>query len=93
MIKNTFEMDFMIAEEFGVKAIEDTYNRAFKEWKGNYKYLTALVIDLNWRMWETDDSGNMAYAEVYDELWRKSDAYALNNLKGDELRYYLRETD
>ena len=35
----TFPSDFSIADRFGVNAIKDTFNRAFGEWKGHYKYL------------------------------------------------------
>ena len=31
--KTTFWEDFSIAERFGLSAIQDTFNRAFKEWK------------------------------------------------------------
>ena len=43
----TFWDDFTIAEAFGGNAVRDTFNRAFDEWKGNYKYLTELVMVLN----------------------------------------------
>ena len=33
--KTTFWEDFTIADYFGKDAIQDTYNRAFKEWKSN----------------------------------------------------------
>ena len=42
----TFYMDFTIADKFGIEAIKDTYSRAFKEWKNDYKYLTLLVLNL-----------------------------------------------
>ena len=32
-VKTTFWDDFSIAERFGLSAIQDTFNRAFKEWK------------------------------------------------------------
>ena len=32
-VKTTFWEDFSIAERFGLSAIRDTFNRAFKEWK------------------------------------------------------------
>ncbi len=32
-IKTMFWEDFSIAERFGLSAIQDTFNRAFKEWK------------------------------------------------------------
>lgn len=33
----TFWDDFSIADNFGIDAICDTYNRAFQEWKTDYK--------------------------------------------------------
>ena len=48
----TFWQDFSIADKFGIDAIKDTFNRAFNEWKGNYQYLTELVLVLNWKVWE-----------------------------------------
>ena len=32
----SFWEDFSIADKFGIKAVKDTYNRAFKEWKCNH---------------------------------------------------------
>ena len=32
-VKTTFWEDFSIAERFGLSAIQDTFNRAVKEWK------------------------------------------------------------
>ena len=90
--KTTFWEDFCIAEHFGVNAIKDTYNRAFEEWKNDYEYLTELVVVLNHKIWRYYGQ-NDVYARLYDSLWKKADAYAVNNLKGDELRYFLRVTD
>ena len=39
-LQTTFRNDFSIADRFGLSAVQDTFNRAFKEWKENYKYLT-----------------------------------------------------
>ena len=52
MVDNTFWMDFTIADAFGLDAIQDTFNRAFNEWKSDYKMLTALVMVLNNDLWE-----------------------------------------
>ena len=46
-VKTTFWEDFSIAERFGLSAIQDTFNRAFKEWKEDYEFLTELVLVLN----------------------------------------------
>ena len=88
----TFYQDFTIADAFGVSAIKDTYKRAFNEWKDNYKYLTELVMVLNWKIWEYYKT-NDEYAELYDELWQKADEYARINLHGDEAAYFFRVTD
>ena len=91
--QTTFWQDFSIAEIFGVAAIKDTYKRAFREWKSNYIYLTELVMVLNHKIWEHYYNENHEVAKVYDELWKKADAYACNNLKGEELRYFYQTTD
>lgn len=92
--KTTFWNDFTIAEQFGTAAIEDTYNRAFEEWKNNTEYLTELVIVLNWKIWKFYDiDPNHPYAILYNDLWEKADAYAMDNLKGDDLQYFLETTD
>ena len=88
----TFFEDFSIADNFGVKAIKDTYNRAFKAWKTNYKYLTELVMVLNWKIWQWHKK-NDEYAKVYNDLWKEADEYACDNLKGEELAYFYQTTD
>lgn len=54
----TFWDDFSIADNFGIDAVCDTYNRAFQEWKTDYKYLTELVMVLNWKIWSTTNTMN-----------------------------------
>lgn len=88
----TFWMDFSIADRFGLRAIKSTFNRAFKEWKNDYRYLTDLVIVLNHKIFEYYEKNN-AYAMLYNELWQKADSYAVKHLKGDELNYFYRQTD
>ena len=88
----TFYEDFSIADWFGVDAIRDTYKNAFENWKGDYKYLTELVMALNWKIWEHYET-NEKYAKVYNELWGKADLYATSHLKGEELSYFYRTTD
>ena len=88
----TFYQDFSIADAFGVSAIKDTYNRAFKEWKSDYKYLTELIMVLNWKIFE-HHKRNDEYADLYQDLWDKSDEWACENLDGEALDYYLRTTD
>ena len=51
-IKTMFWEDFSIAERFVLSAIQDTFNRAFKEWKEDYEFLTELVLVLNYKIWQ-----------------------------------------
>ena len=92
--KTTFWQDFTIADAFGVDAIQDTYDRAFADWRNNTEYLTELVLVLNWKIWqhyEIDDHEEIA--KLYNYLWEKLDKYCTNNLKGEDLKYFLEVTD
>mgnify|MGYP001190277844 CR=1 FL=1 len=44
-LQTTFWEDFSIADRFGLSAIQDTFKRAFEEWKNNYKYLSKHSIN------------------------------------------------
>lgn len=91
----TFYEDFSIADNFGIDAIKDTYKRAFSFCKDDYdeyKSLTELAMVLNWKMWDHYNHNN-AYSDLYNDLWIKTDNYAMENLKGEDLRYYCRTTD
>lgn len=90
--KTTFWQDFSVADVFGEKAIKDTYNRAFNDWKNNAEYITELTLILNWKIWYWKDK-NEAYARLYDSLWKECDQWCINNLKGDDLSYFLQTTD
>lgn len=91
-LQTTFWSDFSIADQFGVSAIQDTFNRAFKEWKENYKFLTELILVLNHKIWQYYKT-RPEVATLYDSLWKQADRYACENLKGDELNYYYEVTD
>ena len=88
----TFWDDFTIADAFGKSAVQDTYNRAFKDWKSDYKYLTELVMVLNHKIWQ-HYVNNRELALLYNDLWMKADKYACENLKGSELDYFYATTD
>lgn len=88
----TFWNDFEIAERFGTKAIKDTFKTVFKNWKNSYKYLTELVLVLNWKIWGYYET-NEEVAGVYNELWKQAQDYAFENLTEEELNYFIRTTD
>lgn len=88
----TFYEDFSIADKFGAEAIKDTFDRAFKEWKSDYKYLTELVMVLNWKCWRYSED-NMPFSRLYYMFFQKAYDYAIKHLKGEELSYFYRTTD
>ena len=88
----TFYEDFSIADMFGASAVKDTYKRAFKEWRSDHKYLTELIMVLNWKIFEHYET-NDRLAQLYNTLFREADEWACENLKGDELSYYIETTD
>lgn len=91
--KTTFWQDFSIADAFGLSAIKDTYNRAFKSWKTNTEYITEFVMVLNWKCWQWYERGNQTYSELYGKLFYEARDWCFDNLKGDDLTYFVRTTD
>ena len=94
----TFFEDFSIADRFGTSAIKDTYKRAFKGWKTNTEYITELDMVLNWKSWEhapieQGGDGKDVYCKLYSDLYYELRNWCLDNLKGDDLTYYIRTTD
>lgn len=91
--QTTFWEDFSIADAFGIDAVKDTYNRAFKMWKSDYIYLTELVIILNLKCWYWYERGNNKLSQIYSELFYKAQNYAWDTLKGEEADYFFEMTD
>lgn len=91
-LQTTFWSDFSIADRFGLSAVRDTFRRAFEEWKGDYKFLTELVLVLNHKIWQHHKT-RPELATLYQSLWEQADRYATENLKDDELGYFLDTTD
>lgn len=88
----TFWQDFSIAENFGVEAVKQTFEIALNEWKGNYKYLTELVMVLNHKIWQWYER-NGELGRLYNDLWKEADNYATKFLKGKELEYFYEILD
>lgn len=89
----TFWEDFCIADAFGLKAIQETYDNGIQFAKTNYKYLTEFVMTLNFKCWAFYEIQNYEFSKFYEKLFYEADDFALENLKGDELQYFLRTTD
>ena len=90
--QTTFWMDFSIADRFGISAVKDTYKRAFKEWKSNVVYLTELVLVLNYKIHQYYGL-NGTFAQVYNDLWREADQWAVDSLQGEDLDYFYKTLD
>ena len=90
--ESTFWEEFSIAENYGRDAVKKHYDLVFSQWKDNIKFLTELVLVLSLKLFiwygVDDDLGQM-----YDQLWKETDGYALETLKGDDLHYYLSTLD
>ena len=91
-LQTTFWEDFSIADRFGLAAVLDTFNRAFRECKGDYKVLTELTLVLNHKIWQYHEK-RPEFAELYNTLWEQTDQYAMENLKDEELSYFFDVTD
>lgn len=93
----SFWDDFSIAEPFGEDAIIDTANRAFKEWKDNYKYLTELIMVINHKSWYWHSRNNDDLSLFYADLYYKYDEMAIEHLEKnrpeEELTYYFKTLD
>lgn len=91
----TYYTDFGIAEYFGADAIRETFKTAIECWQNNIKWLTEIVMVLNWKIWEHYHRGNNELAELYDELWKESQEVVFKNFSKDDeaMRYYFRTTD
>ena len=81
-LQTTFWEDFSIADRFGLAAVLDTFNRAFRE----------LTLVLNHKIWQYYEN-RPDMAVLYNTLWEQADQYAKENLKGNELSYYWEVTD
>lgn len=92
--ETTFWKDFSIAERMdGLNGVQETFNKAFKEWSDKYRYLTELVLVLNWKCWYWYDQGDDDTSMLYQNLFYQAREYALDNLKDDELNYFIETTD
>lgn len=48
---------------------------------------------MSWKVNEHYCSGNMAFAELYQDLYEKIDTYCKDHFNEEQLRYYYLTTD
>ena len=90
---NGFMQDFRIADRFGKAAVDDTFKRAFDEWKDNVEYFASFVMTLNHLIWYHYENGNMERSRQYDRLWKKADAWGCEHFTGADAAYYFQFLD
>ena len=90
---STFYADFSVADYYGEKAIQDTFNRAFNDWKSNCKMFTELTAMLNHKIWFWWEHNINEYGELYNKLWQKADEYGCSTFKGEEAKYFFSVLD
>lgn len=88
----TFWQDFSIADRHGAAAVKDTFRRAFKEWRDDYKFITELSLVLNHKIWQHYEDDE-PLARVYDTLWRTLDDWCYDHFDKEEKEYYFSVTD
>ena len=81
-----------IAEFYGPKGVQETFQRVKTDWGGNVEYWTEFVICLNWKIWQWYNK-NDELAKLYNTLWEQADEYARDTFTGDDLDYFYIETD
>ena len=104
-IETTFWSDFSIAEHFGHDAIEDTFKRAVNEWSFDVRYMTALVLVLNHKIWywyqQDKEEGREKASDLttqYNNLWIRACDKVEEMIKNkeynsEEAKFYYRQTD
>lgn len=91
----TFLSDFDIADHFGIKAIQDTFKRAKKEWKHDIKAIAEMTVALNMRCWFWYYQKNTSLSQIYEKLFYelKNWVYEKGKYTEEELNVYFEYTD
>ena len=101
-MESTWWGDFRVAAELGgLKGIKDTYKRGLALAKSDKVYGTEFSLVLNWLCWFyakdkvvlDDDSLDTQKAKLFKELWEEFDNWVMENWKGEDLSFYISETD
>lgn len=92
-MQTTFWHDFTIADAFGEAAVQDTFDRAFREWHNDVVFVTELALVTNWKCWQHWEDGRHDLGRLYHDLYFRVRDWCLDNLEGADLEYYWRTTD
>ena len=88
-----FYADFSVADVYGEKSIQESYNNCFNSWKNNVRYFTEFVATLNHKLWYWHEAGIEEYTTLYDKLWKEADQYGCKHFKGEDADYYFAVLD
>lgn len=98
----TFASDLAIGEIEGTKGVTDTITRCWNSWKSDYKYLTELIMAINFMAWMHDAVRKKNPSKLEDslvELYSKSyydltDRFYEEYDKDDAAKeYFFEQTD
>lgn len=93
-MESTWWGDFRVGAELdGIKGIKDTYRRGLSLAKSDKVYGTEFSLVLNWLSWFYNDKNEYEKSKVFTELWREFHLWVVENWKGEDLTYYLKEVD
>ena len=85
---------FSITEKIGLDEVGAEFKTIFNDAKSDYKRLTELVMVLNHKSWQYCESvSDSMLCRLYTTLFKKAYNYAVKNLEGVALRYFLDVTD
>ncbi len=92
-IFTTFYEDFSIADAFGTKGILETYQRAKREWKHDYKYMSEMALIIGMKISEWSVKRNMDYVNAYCEVIEDLRGYIFRNFTYKQLDYFYGVVD
>lgn len=95
-LSTTFTGDFDVAERFGAQAVQDTFERAYKEWKYDIRYLANLAMAANRKAWESHEKGDEGLTAIYSDAYHQCvyRAYAEEaRFSAAEKKYFFEITD
>lgn len=82
--ETTFYHDFSIAECYGIKSVEETYENALKDYGTNERMWRELTLSLNWKCWRWYEKDN-ELSKAYSDLFYKAREHGYDTFKDNEL--------
>lgn len=90
---NAIEANNAASEDAACIAIRKWLTSILKEAQNNYKAYTELVMVLNHRCWAHANRQQNKIGKLYSDLFYKTQGWGYNNLKGEQLSYFINTLD